>query len=99
MSRAAALYLLEARASASLSVICRQAAGVLTTTLALLGMAVGAAFVLEPVILTAARGVIAWRVFISTYFLLAASAVVFLVSYVGFPIWAFWLGREFQHQS
>ena len=29
----------------------------------------------------------------------AASAVVFLVSYVGFPVWAFWLGRVFQQQS
>lgn len=63
------------------------------TRLAGLGMAVGAAFVLEPVMLTAAGGAIAWRVFMSNYFLLAVSAVVFLVSYVGFPVWAFWLGR------
>jgi hypothetical protein len=69
------------------------------TKLAWLGMAVGAAFVLEPVMLSAAGGAVAWRVFMSNYLLLSASAVVFLVSYVGFPIWAFWLGRVFQRQS
>jgi hypothetical protein len=72
--------------------------GDLPTKLAWLGMAVGAAFILEPVMLSAAGGAIAWRVFMSNYLLLAASAVVFIVSYVGFPIWAFWLGRMFQRQ-
>ena len=58
-------------------------------------MAVGAAFTLEPVMLSAAGGAVAWRVFMSNYLFLAESVVVFLVSYVGFPIWAFWLGRVF----
>jgi hypothetical protein len=53
----------------------------------------GAAFALEPAMLSAAGEAVAWRVFMSNYLLLAGSAVVFLVSYVGFPIGAFWLGR------
>ena len=69
--------------------------GSLPSRLAWLGIAVGAAFVLEPVMLSAAGGAVAWRVFMSNYLLLTGSAIVFLVSYVGFPIWAFWLGRVF----
>jgi hypothetical protein len=69
--------------------------GSLPSRLAWLGIAVGVAFVLEPVMLSAAGGAVAWRVFMSNYLLLAGSAVVFLVSYVGFPVWAFWLGRVF----
>jgi len=69
--------------------------GSLPSRLAWLGIATGAAFVLEPVMLSAAGGAVAWRVFMSNYLLLAVSAIVFLVSYVGFPVWAFWLGRVF----
>jgi len=69
--------------------------GSLPSRLAWLGIAVGAAFVLEPVMLSAAGGAVNWRVFMSNYLLLTGSAIVFLVSYVGFPIWAFWLGRVF----
>jgi hypothetical protein len=69
--------------------------GSLPSRLAWLGIAVGVAFVLEPVMLSAAGGAVAWRVFMSNYLLLAGSAVVFLISYVGFPVWAFWLGRVF----
>jgi hypothetical protein len=69
--------------------------GSLPSRLTWLGIAVGVAFVLEPVMLSAAGGAVAWRVFMSNYLLLAGSAVVFLVSYVGFPVWAFWLGRVF----
>jgi hypothetical protein len=69
--------------------------GSLPSRLAWLGIAVGVAFVSEPVMLSAAGGAVAWRVFMSNYLLLAGSAVVFLVSYVGFPVWAFWLGRVF----
>jgi hypothetical protein len=67
----------------------------LPSRLAWLGTAVGAAFVLEPVMLSAAGGAVAWRVFMSNYLLMTGSAVVFLISYVGFPVWAFWLGRVF----
>lgn len=69
--------------------------GGLPSRLAWLGIAVGVAFILEPVMLSAAGGAVAWRVFMSNYLLLAGSAVVFLVSYLGFPVWAFWLGRVF----
>jgi hypothetical protein len=69
--------------------------GSLSSRLAWLGIAVGVAFVLEPVMLSAAGGAVAWRVFMSNYLLLTASAVVFIVSYVGFPVWAFGLGRVF----
>ena len=65
----------------------------LPSPLAWLGMAVGAAFVLEPVVLFAAGGAEYWRAFMSNYLLLAAGAIVFLVVYIGFPIWAIWLGR------
>lgn len=65
----------------------------LPSRLTWLGVAVGAAFVLEPVLLFAAGGGVNWRAFMSNYLLLAASAVIFLVAYVGFPIWAIWLGR------
>jgi hypothetical protein len=69
--------------------------GSLPSRLAWLGIAVGAAFVLEPMMLSAAGGAVAWRVFMSNYLLLAGSAAVFLVAYVGFPVWAIWLGRVF----
>jgi len=69
--------------------------GSLPSRLAWLGIAVGVAFVLEPVMLSAAGGAVAWRVFMSNYLLLAVSAIVFLVSYLGFQVWAFWLGRVF----
>jgi len=69
--------------------------GSLPSRLAWMGIAVGAAFVLEPVMLSAPGGAVAWRVFMSNYLLLTGSAVVFLVAYVGFPVWAIWLGRVF----
>lgn len=69
--------------------------GGLPSRLAWLGMAVGVAFVLEPVMLAAVGGGADWRAFMSNYLLLVGSAVIFLVSYVGFPIWAMWLGRTF----
>ena len=63
--------------------------------LAWLEVAIGAAFILEPIIFTSTGGASAWRVFMSNYLFLTISAVVFLVSYIGFPIWAFWLSRIF----
>jgi len=70
--------------------------GDLPARLAWLGIAVGVAFLFEPVMLALAGGAVAWRVFMSNYLLLAGSTLVFLVSYIGFPIWAFWLGRVFR---
>lgn len=60
-----------------------------------LGLAVGIAFALEPVIFSALGGGAGWRNVMSNYLLLAVSALVFIVSYVGFPIWAFWFGCVF----
>ncbi|HVP22012.1 MAG TPA: hypothetical protein VMS73_09155, partial [Anaerolineaceae bacterium] len=77
-----------------ISILC-QRQGILPTRLGWLGIVTGVAFLLEPVMLSAVGGAVAWRVFMSNYLLLAGSVVVFLVSYVGFPIWAFWLGRVF----
>ena len=67
--------------------------GLLPARLAWLGMAVGVAFVMEPVLLSALGGASFWRNLMSNYVLLAGAALVFLVAYVGFPIWAIWLGR------
>jgi hypothetical protein len=72
-----------------------QRRGHLPPRLGWLGVIVGVAFVLQPVLLTALGGAVAWRAMMSNVLLLAGSAFVFLVSYVGFPIWAFWLGRLF----
>lgn len=65
----------------------------LPSLVAWLGIAAGAAFVLEPVIFSALGGAVAWQIIMSNYLLLIGSALVFLVSYVGFPVWAIWLGR------
>jgi hypothetical protein len=64
----------------------------LPSRLAWLGMAVGAAYVLEPVIVFVAGGA-DWRAYMSNPLLVVVSAVIFLLAYVGFPIWAIWLGR------
>lgn len=64
----------------------------LPSTLAWLGMAVGIASILEAVIVAVAGGA-DWRTYMSNPLLVVVSAVVFLLVYVGFPIWAIWLGR------
>ena len=67
--------------------------GDLPSRLAWLGIAVGVAFVLQPVLLVVAGGAAFWRTIMSNYLLFTGSAVVFLVSYAGFPVWAIWFGR------
>lgn len=67
----------------------------LPSRLAWLGTVVGAAFMFEPVIFSALGGAVGWRNITSNYLLLAGSALVFLISYIGFPVWAIWLGRVF----
>ena len=47
---------------------------------------------LEPVIVFVAGGA-DWRAYMSNPLLVVVSAVIFLLAYVGFPIWAIWLGR------
>ena len=55
-------------------------------------MAVGSAFISEPVIVNVAGGT-DWRAYMSDPLLVAVSAVVFVVAYFGFPVWAIWLER------
>lgn len=70
----------------------------LPSRLAMLGMAVGVAFMLEPVILFIAGGA-GWRAAVSNVLLLAVGVIVFLLAYMGFPVWAFGLGRVFLAKS
>lgn len=60
--------------------------------LAWLGMVVGVAYALEPVIITVV-GETDLRTYTSNPLLVVASAIVFVVGYFGFPVWAIWLGR------
>ena len=75
------------------SSLCR-AQGKLPSRLAWLGIAVGAAYVLQPVLMFALGGATAWMQNIaSSYAAMGAAAFVFLLTYIGFPLWAIWLGR------
>ncbi len=65
----------------------------LPSHLAWLGIAVGVAFLFEPAMLSMVGGGVDWRNIMSNYILLIGSALIFLVAYVGFPVWAIWLGR------
>jgi hypothetical protein len=67
----------------------------LPSRLTWLGMVVGIAFALEPVLLAPMGGTVNWQTIVSNSFLLIGSVLVFLVAYVGFPIWVIWLGRLF----
>jgi hypothetical protein len=66
---------------------------VLPSGLAWLGIVAGAAQVLYPVLFQALGGSGFYENIGSNYLLMAAASVIFLVSYVGFPVWAIWLGR------
>lgn len=69
--------------------------GTLPSWLPWLGIAVGIAYVAEPVLLPAMGGTISWQAMTSNYLLATAIALVFLVAYIGFPIWVIGLGRVF----
>ncbi len=71
---------------------------ILPSRLAWLGIAVGATQVLYPVIFQLLGGSRFYENIGSNYLLLAISSVIFLVSYVGFPVWAIWLGRIWSRQ-
>ena len=60
-----------------------------------LGMAVGVALVLQPVLFSVLGGVLNWHNFMSSPLLLIGSALVFVLGFAGFPVWLFWLGRRF----
>ncbi len=63
--------------------------------LAGLGIGVGIALLLQPLLLSALGGAMDWQNSLSSPLLMVGAALVFVMSYVGFPIWAFWLGRTF----
>ncbi len=67
----------------------------LSARLAGLGIGVGIALLLQPLLLSALGGALDWQNSLSNPLLMVGAALVFVMSYVGFPIWAFWLGRTF----
>jgi hypothetical protein len=60
-----------------------------------LGMGVGLALMLQPLVFTVMGGAMNWRNMMSNPLLLVGSALVFIMSYAGLPVWLFWLGRIF----
>jgi hypothetical protein len=75
------------------SQLCRKR-GNLPSRLGWLGIAVGSAYVLQPVLMFALGGPLFWMQNIaSSYFAMGGAAFVFLLTYIGFPVWAIWLGR------
>lgn len=73
--------------------LCRKR-GSLPSRLGWLGIAVGSAYVLQPVLMFALGGPLFWMQNIaSSYLAMGGAAFVFLLTYIGFPIWAIWLGR------
>jgi MFS family permease len=66
---------------------------VLSARLAWLGIVVGVSFVCSPFVFSALGGALGWRALMSNNLLLTVTAFVFLLMYVGFPVWAVGLGR------
>lgn len=71
---------------------------VLSPRLAWLGLAVGVSFVLYPVIFPIVGGAGFYDNIGSNYLLLIVTSLIFLISYIGFPAWAIWLGRVWSSQ-
>lgn len=67
----------------------------LPARLAWLGIGVGIALVLQPLVFTVMGGAMNWQNMMSNLLLLVGSALVFVLSYAGLPVWLFWLGRTF----
>jgi hypothetical protein len=67
----------------------------LPARLARLGMGVGVALMLEPAFFAVIGGTMDWQNIMSNPLLIIGSALVFVLTYVGFPIWAFWSGHTF----
>ena len=67
----------------------------LPARLAWLGMGVGLALMLQPLIFAVIGAEMNWQNIMSNPLLIVGSALVLVLSYVGFPIWLFWLGRTF----
>lgn len=60
-----------------------------------LGIGVGIALLLQPLLLSALGGALDWQNSLSNPLLMVGAALVFVMSYVGFLIWLFRLGRTF----
>ncbi|MGE5262576.1 MAG: hypothetical protein ACM3S0_04275 [Acidobacteriota bacterium] len=71
---------------------------VLSPRLAWLGIVVGMSFVLYPVIFPIVGGAGFYNNLGSNYLLLIVTSLIFLISYIGFPVWAVWLGRVWSRQ-
>jgi hypothetical protein len=71
---------------------------VLSPRPAWLGIVVGASFVLYPAIFPIVGGADFNNNIGSNYLLLIVSSLIFLISYIGFPIWAIGLGRIWSRQ-
>jgi hypothetical protein len=63
--------------------------------LAWLGIGVGVALALELPLFAVMGSTVDWQIIASNPLLIVGSVLVFVLAYVGFPIWAFWLGRTF----
>lgn len=66
---------------------------ILPARLAWLGIAVGAVQIAYPVVFQVLGGANFYQNAGSNVLLAAIAAVIFLVSYIGFPVWALWLAR------
>jgi hypothetical protein len=75
-----------------------RAQAVLSPRLAWLGIVVGVSFILYPVIFPIVGGADFYNNIGSNYLLLIVTSLIFLLSYIGFPVWAIWLGRVWSRQ-
>jgi hypothetical protein len=71
---------------------------ILPSRLAWVGIVAGGAQVLYPVMFQLLGGSRFDENVGSNYLVLTISSLIFLVSYVGFPVWALWLGRIWSRQ-
>lgn len=71
---------------------------ILPSRLAWIGILAGASQVLYPVMFQVLGGSRFYENIGSNYLALTISGIIFLVSYVGFPVWAIWLGRVWSRQ-
>jgi hypothetical protein len=67
----------------------------LPARLAGLGIGVGVALALELPLFAVMGGTVDWQIIMSNPLLIVGSVLVLVLAYVGFPVWAFWVGRTF----
>jgi hypothetical protein len=71
---------------------------ILPARLAWLGIAVGLAQAAYPVVFPMVGGASFYENIGANYLLLIITIIIFLTSYIGFPVWAIWLGRVWSKQ-